>query len=727
MDTNWKRLWETGLIPVFEYTLSLSLGYMISLVFYVASYELSTIDQSDSTFPLFQGYLCVFFLVGMAYRKFQKQSNKLVSIGFVSLSLLLGIVFWNSGESEFLIDYIFSLEWVFVLGGLGAALLGVFFVSLADIRFLSFISGIFLFTFYSLFEPTLQVSIKPVLSIIYILLFFYFLSSLFAKTILSNRFYKIRSKIGKHPLYFPFYTTGLSLFFSYSLLHVFFQPGPKIPFILAVSFSLVVGRLLSLVAKLRKETKLIYLIGRFLTLAAFIIFLYQSQWGSFYIVIGIILGLLIGFFKPNENKKFIPLGILIEILLYFGLSYLLYHWNLSPKYKLFIAVFFAIIVSYRFLLQTHIVRFPRIVFGLSSIIIVLFFYSPPTIRSSEPYSKKENFDPIPFYLTNIDFNEEDFIYYNSVLPFPSKSFLPKRSEIIGKTVVLGLHKNPKQTISYIEHLSREKIPFLIFVSTQKANQSYHINALSLLGRKSYWGFDVYFPYYAKFELALNKKLPIDWRFKYFTEKLQGLSASEVNSLLQNTIRYSSGELRNDAFQIRDLYYESFSKYANYFHSISQYKLALDAILLARIFDFPKPDLQRIAYQSLLFTTPEPSYITILEDLASNNSYQEFAYHSLIPMYESMNEINKAIFTIDSLTNFYRSQNKMTQVDELELSRVRLLINLENWKEAEPIVIAKLRSEPDSVIWNRLKNEILEKKDSFKRLTIRPDGREARIQ
>jgi len=97
------------------------------------------------------------------------------------------------------------------------------------------------------------------------------------------------------------------------------------------------------------------------------------------------------------------------------------------------------------------------------------------------------------------------------------------------------------------------------------------------------------------------------------------------------------------------------------------------------------------------------------------------------MFESLGDWNHALLTMSSLEKFYRSNNQIDQANELELARVRLFINQENWKEVEPIIGARMRENPDSVIWERLKNEVIEKKDSLRRLSARPDLREARIQ
>lgn len=272
-----------------------------------------------------------------------------------------------------------------------------------------------------------------------------------------------------------------------------------------------------------------------------------------------------------------------------------------------------------------------------------------------------------------------------------------------------MSSNQSQIISYIERLSEEGHPFLIITTRNKTNQFHHINALSLLSRKSYWNFDIYYPNYLNQKINFTSTLPNDWKLKYFTEKLDNLSFQEVVYVLDSVLKYSSGDLRKDAIEIKHLYYESFATYAKFYHKIGQNKLSLDAITYARKFESPKPDLLRIAFNSLKFTTPEAEYIPILEDLSLDVEFQEFAWNSLIPMFESLGDWNNALKTMGLLERYYRSTNHIEQANELELARVRLYMNQENWKEVEPIIASRLRENPNSVIWERLKNEILEKK------------------
>lgn len=727
MDSQWKRFWETGLFPSLEFSLSLSIGYVLSLFFYVAGSELSLIDRTDTAYPILQALIAIFFAIGFIYRKHKQ--NFPFSVSLSLLILAIGQVIWllMGNTSEFLIDYIFSFELVLLGGILSAFTIGIYGGSLRDFRFLSFTLGVTVFTFYSLFEPNQNYSIKVLLAILYILLSFYFISTLFQQNPISSKFYKIRSKIGKHPLFAPFYRSSLSILIAYCILHLYFQPGPKIPLILSISFSVTFGRVLSLLGGLKKETKAVFLIGRVALLFGFFFFIYQSYWSSFFIALCIINGTIVGFFKPNHTpyKEYLLVGL--EILVYLGISFLLYFWNLPMGIRTLTAFLFVPVLIYPYLLQKHIIRIPRLLMLGAASLIVLLFFSPPTIRTNSPFSKKENFDPIPFAITNLDFNEDEYIFYKSVLPFPSNPFLPKRTEIKDKIVVLGLNSNQSQIISYIERLSEEGHPFLIITTRNKTNQFHHINALSLLSRKSYWNFDIYYPSYMNQKINFASSLPNDWKLKYFTEKIDNLSFPEVVNVLDSVLKYSTGDLRKDAIEIKHLYYESFAAYAKFYHNIGQNKLSLDAIAYARKFESPKQDLLRIAFNSLKYTTPEAEYIPILEDLSLDIEFQEFAWNSLIPMFESIGDWNNALKTMGSLERFYRMNNQIEQANELELARVRLYINQENWKEVEPIITARLRENPNSVIWERLKNEIIEKKDSLRRISIRPDAKEARIQ
>ncbi|MDF3819543.1 hypothetical protein P3G55_06515 [Leptospira sp. 96542] len=727
MDSQWKRFWETGFFPSLEFSLSLSIGYVLSLFFFISTNELGLIDRNDTEFPILQIIMVVAFGIGFIYRKYAVTLPKTVSIVLLILGFIQTYWYLRGNSSEFLIDYIFSFELILLSGTVAAFTVGVYGGSLRDFRFLSFALGITAFTFYSLFEGNQSHSLKTIIGVLYILLCLYLISTFIQKNPYSARYYKIRSKIGKHPLFAPFYRSSLSLLIAYVFLHLYFQPGPKIPLILAISFSVFLGRVISLVSGLKKETKAIYLIGRFGILLGFFFFINQSYFSSFYTALCVVLGLLVGFFKPNQSLYREYIYVSAETTAYLSLSFLLYHWNLPMGFRSLVTLAFVPLVTYPYIFQKHIVKTPRILMFSVATAIVLIFFTTPTIRNNAPFSKKEIYEPIPFAITNIPFDDEKFIYYKSVLPFVSHPFLPKRSEIKDKIVVLSLSSNQTQIISYIERLSKENLPFLVITNRNKTNQSHHINALSLLNRKSFWNFDVYYPTYFPLNIDYTETLPKDWRLKYLTERLDNTNIDELNANLDNIIRYSAGDIRRDAFEIKHLYYVSYAQYVKFYHNIGQNKLSLDSMTQTRKFETPKADLLRIAYNSLKFTTLEPEYISILEDLTVDNEFQEFAWNSLIPMFESLGDWNNALKTMNSLERYYRNKNDTELANELELARVRLYINQEIWKEVEPIISSKLRENPNSVIWERLKNEVFEKKDSFRRLSIRPDAREARIQ
>ncbi len=727
MESQWKRFWETGLFPFLEVALSVSLGYLLSLLFFVGSNELNLVDTSDSAFPILQGLLVLFFGLGFVFRKFS-QKIPIPLIGTL-LFLMAFEIFWleRQGSSDFLIDYIFSFELILFGAGIGALVTGLYCGSLRDYRFLSFALGITIFTFYSLFNPNHSSSLKTIIILLYVLLESYLLSTFLQKSNFSLRFYKIRSKIGKHPLFAPFYRSSLSMLLAYCILHLYFQPGPKIPLILSISFAVFFGRLLSLLSGIKKETKAIYLIGRVTLIVAFFFFVYQSYWNYFYIALCILLGTMIGFFKPNETKQKEYVFVGLESVAYVSISLLLYHWNIMVSIRSIVAVVFAPILTYPYLFQKHIIRYPQVIMLIVSIFTAFIFFYPPSIRTNVPFSKKEIYDPIPFRISNITEGQEEFVYYGSILPFVSNPFLPKKAEIIGKTVILGLKTHQSQVISYIERLTKEKHRFLIFISRKKNITTPHNNALSLLRRTSFWGFDVYFPPYMSEPVGFTKELPLDWKFKYFQERLENASIEETKNTLDTIIKFSSADLRKDALAIKHIYYLSYSSYAKYYHSIGQNKLALDAIAIARKFESPDFGLLKIAFNCLKFTTPEPDFIPILEDLSNELEFQEFAWNTLLPMFESIGDWNNALHTMDMLERFYRNKNYIDLAKELELVKVRLYLNQENWKDAEPLILSRARENPQSVIWERLKNEVAEKKESSKRVYARPEQREARIQ
>ncbi len=727
MESQWKRFWDTGVFPFLEFMLSLSLGYCLSLFFYVGQSELSLIDTNDAAYPFLQGAAILAFSLGFLVRKLIVHLPKSISVGLCFIFSIQLSWLGLSDSQDFLIDYIFNFEIIFLLTLITFLSLGLYCGSIRDFRFMSFALGIVVFTFYSLFDPNQKAPFKTIQIVLLSLLFVYFGSNLFTKSAFSIRYYKIRSKIGNHPLFAPFYSVSLSLLLAYVGLHLYFQPGAKIPLVLAISFAILFARLASLYNPLKRETKNLYFLGRGLILLSIFFFFSQSYWNHYHIILCVLLGGMIGFFKPNQNSsKEYAIIVAKTILLFFG-SIGLYHWNTSLFTKSLVSIAFVPILLSSFLLQTHIILIPRLLMLGIALVISFVFYSPPSIRVTSPFAKQESYDPIPYKILDLAFNSKDFVYFGPLLPFNTESFLPKRSDIKGKIVVIGLSNNNSLTISYIEQLRKEEHPFLVFVSREKEGTSVSTSALSLLNRKTFWGFDVYFPSYYKNPLLFSNELSKDWKFKHFDEKLDKIKVGEVNPILDNTIRYSTTDLKKEAFTIKQLYYESYLSYAEYYFGLKQYRLALQSIAMARVFQSPEPKLLRIAFESLKLTTPEAEMIPILQDLSQDGKYQEFAWNTLIPMYESLGDYENSLQTMLILEKYYRIQGKTALASELELARVRIFLNQENWKDSETLIVLRSKENPNSVIWERLRRELTEKKESAKRPYQKIEMREARIQ
>jgi len=726
MDSQWKRFWDTGIYPFLEFVLCLSIGYSLALFFFTAHSELRLVDTSDSSFPILQWSLLFAFGFGFGLRKIFPKLPKAAHLA--AASFLLAQMFWwvYFGSSEFLINYIFNYRTVFAIGILFSFVLGLFSGSVRDFRFLSLTFGISIFTFYALFDSSQKVSLRSTIFVISILLMIYFTAGMVGSLAFSLRYYKIRSKIGNHPLFGPFYNSGLILLLSYLGLHFYFQPGGRIPIVLTVSLTIVFGRLLSLTSFLKSETKVLYFLGRFIVMLALVLFLAQSYWSYSHILLSILLGILVGYFKPNGNKTSVYVGIFLGVGFLFGFSIVLYEWNSNLLVKSLIAGILSLPILLPFFRQTHILLLPRVLMFIMGFVLSSLAYSQPSIRISTPYAKQEFYDPLPFLLMDQNLANKNFIFYGQTLPFVSESFLPKITDIEGKLVIIGLSQNSNLILSYMERLRKEEHPFFVVVNKNR-DSNFSSNGLSLLNRKSYWGFDLYFPTYLSKVPDWNPNLPKDWKFNYFQDRLLGLPAAEVAQALENVIKYSTTELKKDAFVIKQLYYESYSLYALYFFKEGQYRLALKAIELARKFQPPDERLLKTAIECLKLSTPEPEMIPIFQDLTMIPSYREFAWNSLIPMFESLSQYNEALEVMSNLEKLYRIEGKQDLAQEMELARVRLFLNRENFKEAETIISQRSKENPNSVIWERLKSELSEKKESAKRPFQRIEMKEARIQ
>jgi hypothetical protein len=352
---------------------------------------------------------------------------------------------------------------------------------------------------------------------------------------------------------------------------------------------------------------------------------------------------------------------------------------------------------------------------LLSFAFTAFFFSPLPYDYKMNFVKTENLKPIPYLLTSISLNEENFVYFNVNLPFRNQETLPKKNAFRNKTIILGLGENLEITLTYLYHLNKNGYPFIIF---QDKNSRTLTNTLIEFDSIEYPLFKIYFPKNSIPTLQSEKESiekGLSWEVLHIESRLKGLETNEdITYTLSNLLSYSNGSLRDTALLYQNKFYSSYKTYSEYSYKTGDFYKSVQMADIAFKFRVQDDTLLDTAYNALLRITPEKEQIPVMKILLSKNKYKEQIIKRLYPMLLSLNKREETLERINELMDFYQKDvtEHAEELQNLKIEKAKIYLQFSNIREAEEIIMSESKKNTSSqVVWQKLIDELISLKES----------------
>lgn len=695
--------------------LCLSLGFLGSLFFKNAYQEIKLIENEDVFFQAAKVIIGIAFVSGFILKR--------VLVGLKSLYLEFSVIFlliaemitlngYSSGLLQ--VDYIFYTDIFLFFASLNSLVTGILAARLKNFRLWAFLIGGTSYLVYSYFNPNIQIkSENYLMPLVFVMTLELILFSIIPK---SHNFSQ-RQTLRTYSINDIFFYSSLALFVCHSILYYTKMTIPDF-FILGTGLGLLFFNIIFHFGFFSSKIKWKYLAGRVILVVSLILTLHGSR---FELASGILLFMdmaCIALYRPQKYKVSSILisfsaGLVLYLLIhYLNVYYLRYEFRYSLVFAFIILVWMPLILvkSIRILNKSLTVTF--------SFLLAAYFFSPLPYDYKMNFVKVENLKPIPYLLTSIDLNEENFVYFNSNLPFKNEVTLPKKNTFKNKTIVLGLGDNLEITLTYLYHLNKNGYPFLIF---QDKNSRQLTNQLIEFDSIEYPLFRIYFP-----KNSIPNLLPANrsqsWEVQHIESRLKGLDTNDdIAAILYNLLSYSSGSLHETTLEYRNKFYNSYKTYSQYYFRINDYDRAIQMADLAFKFHIQDDNLLDVAYNSLLRITTEKEQIPVMKILLSKNKYKEQIIKRLYPLLLTLNKKEEALERINDLIAFYSQEtsDRSEELKNLKIEKAKIYLQYSNIREAEEIIMTESRKNTDSVVWRKLLSDLVSLKESTYRVYNNP--------
>ncbi|MEM7181679.1 MAG: hypothetical protein AAF518_12245, partial [Spirochaetota bacterium] len=401
-------------------------------------------------------------------------------------------------------------------------------------------------------------------------------------------------------------------------------------------------------------------------------------------------------YRPYKiDFKKLTLSLLVGIVA-IALSIYLYSDASKTWLQIIAALSFPILLLGHFSYQKKLRRSLRAVAFAIAIALCYYSFTPMPLIYELNFEAKQASKFFPFLLSEIPFDQKSFIYYQTHLPFVQAKKLPKLSSIKNKTVVIESHTNRNLILTYILQLQKSNIPYILLQSKQEP--SYQLqNWLPKI--RNYSFFRIY--YSKNLENKLFSRKNISKKYLYVKNKITNANSHlEIAKTLNQIIIYNY-YYRDAAIRSKELFFQSYQKYADYFYKKKQYNQALQAIKLCYLFDKTNEKLNEKAFLSLLKLTPIESHIPIMEELQKNSKYKEAILNRLYPLYVRQKNYQLAIDKNEELIRLYQKSQKEDEIEDLKIEKAKLYIESANFIKAQSLIRSELRKDPESLRWNKV--------------------------
>lgn len=690
--------------------LCLCVGFLGTLVINSFNIEINTIEKNLNNLYTIKTLGLFFFLFGFFVNKFlnpKKLKNYLEVFSILFLFLEILYLFQFSSRN-FKIDYLFNIHFVYSLVILNSFIIGQFLASLSSIRLWSFLAGVLFFAF-SVFYNNNQANIQmdsyliPFLSI---LLLEIILNSIISIFLNPKSKVNIHSPFAHHlQITSLFYYSGIVLLLYHLFLYYTNISGNFTLMTIGASSAIMVFHILIYNGFLKNNLRYRFLLIRIIFFANVVFTMHLTNLEKYaYIFLFLDVSTLV-LSKPDiiEYKK---IGIsFLSLFCILFLTYVLQDYN--KRLEIYYSALFllAILFWLHYLSQKHLNNLNKVMVIVLCSGVFFFYYIGIPKESWKPNVKTNEINPIPFLFTKVKFDNKNFIYYNSSLPFKNYTTYPKKNELKNKILVMELSINPETQLEYIYHLNKYGIPFLIFQQ---------ITYPSIHSIK-----DVKIIEYPLFKLYVSKSLiqnNPDFRvkkltgfqreYKFLSQKVKGKDIlSIIDTLNEIETNNYNPELNKKLFNYKKIYYESYKRYTEFFYKNNNYFKTIyiaDITLRLRIYEKEFLDL---VYNSLLKITPEQKHIFVMNILINYKDYKEQILKRLYPLLVISGDYGEAISKIDELIDIYQSKGHDSEIENLKAEKARIFLQNSQIQLAGEIIQYEIQKKPASFLWNKLKDDL----------------------
>ncbi|MCC5815313.1 MAG: hypothetical protein JJT78_11190, partial [Leptospira sp.] len=356
---------------------------------------------------------------------------------------------------------------------------------------------------------------------------------------------------------------------------------------------------------------------------------------------------------------------------------------------------------------------------LIAILLSVFLFKTPVVYSFKVISKpKSNISkPIPYLLADIWEDSSKFIFIHSGLPQDEeKDHYPSLDELKGLIPIIGDDdKNYTYLSYYRNYLDKNKFPYYLISRNDHSYES-HSTQLSY---RSFPGFKIYYSNKVN-QPNWNSEFSGDGKVNTILDKLDNIeNFEEYHTALNNMEKYAYGSFKTEIQTFRRLIRDSIHSYCHHYSKNNYHAEALNCFNLMLKFGELDDISVRKAYNSLNYTTPSHNHIDLLNKLSEVPKYRVSILKKIFPIYDSAKNYNETIATLEKLIAIAKAGSNQDEILSLEQEITRIYLESDKLEKAYSQIQSGLRSDKDSLIWKRLKENLDEKREAKRRVWLPP--------
>ncbi len=685
--------------------LCIALGFLGLLVAKHAYFEIKEVEFEDISFLSLKIVLFIASITGfLSRRNLGKLLSEYLEIALIILNIMIIYILMNFSSGIMQVDYIFHTGIFQFFSFIILFTSGYFLGSLKRLRLWGFlVGGISVFGYSYLYKsPDLNTEIY-LIPILCILVIDICLNSFLMGD--GKVFTKKKKYLSNHTSTDVFFYSSITLFVAHSLLFYYRSPGGPDALVSGGGLGVLIFNIIYNFKLLNRKVRILYLVGRFAILLNLFLTIQQAYIELFHFWLFFLdMGTLAIFRPKSYNSKFIFSGILSGIIIAY-VSYLLHlKYTKSEYLYAFLLVIVNLIWLPLILKNSFGIIQKLLVLGISYS-ISLYFFSPLPFNYDIQKISNEDVIPVPFLLSSVELNDQEFVFYSTGLPFAKSVMLPKRGEFKNKIVVLGIRENPEIILTYVKYLAKNSYPYIIY-QTKKLPRLTREEILF-----SYQEFPLFRIYYPEKGIPgisfLQPGLPSRvFESDVVENKIKDLNTNEeIAETLAYLIKFTTGESQSMAKVYQEKFFKSYLKYSEYFFNLKDYRMAIKMAELSMIFQKNDDSLFETTYQSLIRISPEKEHINVMNFLVDKPKYRLEILKRLYPLLLSTGDEKGAIQKMEELIDIYQKSDDLSNASFVIIEKIKIFIKNQRYAEVEDLIQKEKKRQPKNLIWEKLLSDV----------------------